>query len=95
MLAKKKSAIALRSDDIRKVRSIATASGGGVANLSHDLFLFYEIIKQKIGFILRLSRELNNIFYTPDFTMESSLSDVIFCWCFVSTARQRILFVCF
>ena len=37
-LAKEKSAIALRSEEIRKGRHVATASDGGVANLSHDLF---------------------------------------------------------
>ena len=39
------SAIALRSEEIRKEMPIATASGGGVANLSHDLsfILLYNI----------------------------------------------------
>ena len=45
MLAKETSAIALLSEDIRKERPITTASGWGVDNLSHDLFLFYRIIK--------------------------------------------------
>ena len=39
------SEIALRSEEIRKEMPIATASGGGVANLSLDLFfiLLYNI----------------------------------------------------
>ena len=31
-------AIALPSEEVRKEMAIATASGGGVANISHDLF---------------------------------------------------------
>ena len=59
------SAIALRSEEIRKEMPVATASGGGVANLSHDLFfiLLYFIKKKfvcsEIGFIMGLSRKLN------------------------------------
>ena len=52
------SAIALRSEEIRKEMPVATASGGGVANLSHDLFfiLLYfikkKIVCSEIGFTL-------------------------------------------
>ena len=35
-MASKTSAIALQSEEIRKEMPIAMASGGGVANLSHD-----------------------------------------------------------
>ena len=43
------SAIALRSEEIRKEMPVATASGGGVANLSHDLFfILLYFIKKKI-----------------------------------------------
>ena len=44
-MASETSAIALRSEEIRKEMPIATASDGGVANLSHDLFfmLLYNI----------------------------------------------------
>ena len=38
-MASETSTIALRSEEIRKEMPVATASGGGVANLSHDLFL--------------------------------------------------------
>ena len=37
-MASETSAIALRSEEIRKEMPIAKASGGGVTNLSHDLF---------------------------------------------------------
>ena len=41
------SAIALRSEEIRKEMLVATASGGGVANLSHDLlFILLYFIKK-------------------------------------------------
>ena len=49
----------------RRKMPIATASGGGVVNLSHDLFLFYQKIKDfffvcsETGFIMGLSRKLN------------------------------------
>ena len=47
-MASETSAIALRSEEIRKEMPVATASGGGVANLSHDLFfiLLYFIKKE-------------------------------------------------
>ena len=32
-------------------------------------------------------------FRPPDFTMENSLSYVIFCWFFVTTSHQRIIFM--
>ena len=46
-MASEPSAIALRSEEIRKEMPVATAIGGGVANLSHDLFfiLLYFIKK--------------------------------------------------
>ena len=46
-MASETSAIALRSEEIRKEMPVATASDGGVANLSHDLFfiLLYFIKK--------------------------------------------------
>ena len=46
-MASETSAIALRSEEIRKEMPIATSSDGGVANLSHDLFfiLLYFIKK--------------------------------------------------
>ena len=46
-MASETSAIALRSEEIRKEMPVATASVGGVANLSHDLFfiLLYFIKK--------------------------------------------------
>ena len=58
-------AIAFRSEEIRKEMPVSTASGGGVANLSHDLFfiLLYfikkKIVCSEIGFIKGLSRKLN------------------------------------
>ena len=64
-MASETSAIALRSEEIRKEMPIATASGGGVANLSHDLYfnLLYDItnffVCSEIGFIMGLSRKLN------------------------------------
>ena len=63
-MASETSAIALRSMEIRKEMPIATASGGGVANLSHDLFfiLLYNIrifCMQRNRFIMGLSRKLN------------------------------------
>ena len=63
-MASETSAIALQSEEIRKEMPIATASGGGVANLSHDLYfiLLYNIIFfvcSEIGFIMGLSRKLN------------------------------------
>ena len=46
-MASETSAIALRSEEIRKEMPVATTSGGGVANLSHGLFfiLLYFIKK--------------------------------------------------
>ena len=46
-MASETSAIALRSEEIRKEMPVATASGGGEANLSHDIFfiLLYFIKK--------------------------------------------------
>ena len=41
------SAIALRSEEIRKEMPLATASGGGVANLSHDLFFHFIVFYKK------------------------------------------------
>ena len=67
-MASETSAIALRSEEIRKEMPVATASCGGVANLSHDLFfiLLYFIKKKfvcsEIGFIMGLSLKLN--YYT-------------------------------
>ena len=64
-MASETSAITLRSEEIRKEIPVAMASGGGVANLSHDLFfiLLYFIKKKfvcsEIGFIMGLSRKLN------------------------------------
>ena len=64
-MASETSAIALRSEEIRKEMPVATASGGGVANLSNDLlFIFIVFYKKKIvcseiGFIMGLSRKLN------------------------------------
>ena len=64
-MASETSAIALRLEEIRKEMPVATASGGGVANLSHDLFfiLLYfikkKIVCREIGFIMGLSRKLN------------------------------------
>ena len=66
-LAKKKSAIALRPEEIRKERLIATASDRGVVFICHMIyFLFYRKIKHfflfsEIGFIMGLSWKLNNI----------------------------------
>ena len=65
-MASETSAIALRSEEITKGMPIATASGGGVANLSHDLFfiLLYNItifLCSEICFIVGLSRKLNYI----------------------------------
>ena len=59
-MASETSAIALRSEEIRKEMPVATASGGGVANLSHDLFfiLLYFIIK---NFCMQLNRFYNVI----------------------------------
>ena len=37
-MASETSAIAFRSEEIRKEMPVATASGGGVANLSHDFY---------------------------------------------------------
>ena len=60
-MASETSAIALRSEEIRKEMPIATASGGGVANLSHDLFfiLLYNItnffVCSEIGFIASIA----------------------------------------
>ena len=64
-MASETSALTLRSEEIRKEMPIATASGGGVTNLSHDLFfvLLYNItiffVCSEIGFIMGLSRKLN------------------------------------
>ena len=44
----KTSAIALWSEEIRKEMPVATASGGGVANLSHDLFFILLYFIKKI-----------------------------------------------
>ena len=49
----------LRSEESRKERPIATSSGEGVANLSHDLFFFYRIIKQ--FFCMQRNRFYNGI----------------------------------
>ena len=46
-MASETSAIALQSEEIRKEMPVATASGGGVANLSHDLlFILLYFIKK-------------------------------------------------
>ena len=64
-MASETSAIALRSEEIRKEMPIATASGGDVANLSHDLFFYFIVLYNnffvcsEIGFIMGLSRKLN------------------------------------
>ena len=47
-MASDTSAIALRSEEIRKEMPVATASGGGVANLSHDLFFILLYFIKKI-----------------------------------------------
>ena len=48
-MASETSAIALRSEEIRKEMPVATASDGGVANLSHDLFfILLYFIKKKL-----------------------------------------------
>ena len=47
----------------------------------HDMWPFGPLVKNSY------------IFYTPDFTMENSLSYVIFCWFFATTAYQRIIFI--
>ena len=46
-MANETSAIALRSEEIRKEMPVATASGGGVANLSHDFFLNFIVFYKK------------------------------------------------
>ena len=68
-MASETSAIALRAEEIRKEMPIATASVGGVANLSHDLFfillcnitIFF--VCSEIGFIMGLSRKLNYLIF--------------------------------
>ena len=68
------SAIALRSEEIRKEMPVATASGGGVANLSHDLFfiLLYFIKKicmQRNRFYNRIVSEIKLYVYNITFVM--------------------------
>ena len=41
-----KLAMVLRSEEIRKGMPLATASGGGVANLAHDLFFYYNVCRR-------------------------------------------------
>ena len=58
-LIKEKSAIALRSEEIKKDRPIATASEGGVVNLSQDSFFI--LSKNKTFFCIQRNRFKNGI----------------------------------
>ena len=94
-MASETSAIALRSEEIRKEMPVATASGGGVANLTHDLFfiLLYFIKKncmQRNRFYNGIVSEIKLFMYI--LSGLNSINDASICVHIISPVSPMMLF---